>query len=271
MKSVLRPGRRAGLVPRLLGPGVVFVAIIGLWYIVSYLLLAPDQRFLLPPPHEVFLRGFVDPTVRTDLLAASWVTLKTALIGLVIAFIVGSLLAIVMAQTRWVEHALYPYVIFLQTVPILAIVPVIGFWFGYELGARVIVCVIISLFPLIINPLQGLRGVDRGLKDLFDLMGASRWVTLRKLLIPNALPHVFVGLQSAAGLSVVGAIVGDYYFGRGEIGLGLLLSRYSSRLQSAEMLAAVILACLLGLVTFWAFGALGRRIVGRWSEAWGAA
>jgi NitT/TauT family transport system permease protein len=90
------------------------------------------------------------------------------------------------------------------------------------------------------------------------------------LQIPNALPHIFVGLQSAAGLSVVGAIVGDYYFGRGEIGLGLLLSRYSSRLQSAAMLAAVLAACLIGLVAFWVFGALGRRVVGRWSPAWGA-
>lgn len=251
------------------GPLAVFVVIIGGWYATSYLVLAPDQRFLLPPPHEVVLAAVTQP-VRGELLSAALVTATTATIGLALAFALGSVLAIVMARSRWLERAFYPYVILLQTVPILAIVPVIGFWFGYDLGARVIVCVIIALFPLIINPLQGLRGVDTGLNDLFDLAGASRWVRLRKLQIPNALPHIFVGLQSAAGLSVVGAIVGDYYFGRGAIGLGLLLARYSSRLQSAAMLAAVLVACLIGLLAFWVFGALGRRVVGRWAPAWGA-
>jgi NitT/TauT family transport system permease protein len=265
-----RRRRARGWAIRVGGPAIVFAVIVGAWYVLSYLVLAPDQRFLLPPPHEVAAAGLGDPQVRGELLAASWVTIRTALLGLVVAFVIGSVSAVVMARARWVERALYPYVIFLQTVPILAIVPVIGFWFGYELGARVIVCVIVALFPLIINPLQGLRSVDPGLHDLFDLAGASRWVRLRMLQIPNALPHIFVGLQSAAGLSVVGAIVGDYYFGRGEIGLGLLLSRYSSRLQSAAMLAAVLAACLIGLVAFWVFGALGRRVVGRWSPAWGA-
>ena len=83
---------------------------------------------------------------------------------------------------------------------------------------------------------------------------------LRKLQIPSAMPQVFIGLQTAAGLSVVGAVVGDFFFGRGSIGLGLLLQRYSSRLQSAEMLATVLAACALGLIAFWLFGALGRRI-----------
>src|SRR5690606_11141683 len=113
-------------------------------------------------------------------------------------------------------------------------------------------------------------GADRGLHDLFTLTGARPLTRLLKLQIPSAMPDVFVGLQSAAGLAVVGATVGDYFFGRGQIGLGMLLARYSSRLQSAEMLATVLTACLLGVVAFWIFGALGRRIVGRWSPAWGA-
>lgn len=261
--------RTRGWVLRVAGPLAVFGVILGAWYVVSYVVLEPSQQFLLPPPQEVVAVALTAP-VRGELLSASWVTTWTAVVGLAIAFVIGSAVAIVMSRSRWVEHALYPYVIFLQTVPILAIVPVIGFWFGYDLGARVIVCVIIALFPLIINPLQGLRGADPGLGDLFTIAGASAWARLWKLQVPNALPHVFVGLQSAAGLSVVGAIVGDYYFGRGAIGLGLLLARYSSRLQSAAMLAAVLVACVMGLVAFWLFGALGRRVVGRWSPAWGA-
>lgn len=249
-------------------PVAVFVVIIGLWYWVTYRVLDPKRRFLLPAPHKVIQEGFFVPKVRGDILDALWQSGKVAMIGLAIAFVIGSVSAILMSQARWVERSLYPYAVFLQTVPILALVPVIGFWFGFELTSRVVVCVIIAMFPLIINPLQGLLDADRGLHDLMTLGGASRWTRLWKLQIPSAMPQVFVGLQSAAGLSVVGAVVGDFFFGRGAIGLGLLLSRYSSRLQSEEMLAVVLVACLLGVVVFWIFGALGRRVVGHWSDAW---
>lgn len=253
-----------------LPPVLVLMVVLAGWYLVSYEVLADDEKFLLPPPHEVLTDGFLDSEVRSDQLSALWVTAKAALIGLSISVVLGLCLAIAMAQARWIERSLYPYAIFLQTVPILAIVPVIGFWFGFEMFARVVVCVIISLFPLIINPLHGLVSADRGLHDLFTLGGASSWTRMVKLQFPSALPDVFVGLQTAAGLAVVGATVGDFFFGRGETGLGLLLSRYSSRLQSAEMLATVLVACFLGLAAFWIFGVLGRRIVGKWSPAWGA-
>ncbi len=262
--------RLATALGRVLPPLAVFALVIGAWYLVSYEILAEDRRFLLPPPHEVISEGFLDERVREDILLAGWETLKAALIGLAIAFVIGSALAVLMAQARWIERSLYPWVVFLQTIPILAIVPVIGFWFGYELTARVVVCVIISIFPLVINPLQGLLGTDRGLHDLLTLARAKPFTRLLKLQIPAALPQVFVGLQTAAGLSIVGAVVGDFFFGRGAIGLGLLLSRYSGRLQSAEMLATVFAAAVLGVAVFWVFGALGRRFVGAWSEAWGA-
>lgn len=251
-------------------PLLVFAVVLAIWYFVSYQVLADDEKFLLPPPHDVLIDGFLNAEVRSDMLDALWVTAKAALIGLTISVFIGLFLAVAMVQARWVERSLYPYAILLQTVPILAIVPVISFWFGQALFARVMVCVIISLFPLIINPLQGMLGADRGLHDLFTLGGAGSVTRLVKLQFPSALPDVFVGLQTAAGLAVVGATVGDFFFGRGEIGLGLLLSRYSSRLQSAEMFATVIVACLLGIAAFWIFGALGRRIVGKWSPAWGA-
>lgn len=252
-------------------PPIGFAAlVVAGWYVITYAVLDKSRRFLLPPPHEVVIKGFGDAKVRGDILDASWQSLKVALIGLAIAFLISSTLAVLMAQARWIERSLYPWAVFLQTIPVLAIVPVIGFWFGYELTARVVVCVIIAMFPLIINPLQGLLDADRGLHDLMTLAKASRLTRLVKLQIPSAMPQVFVGLQSAAGLSIVGSVIGDFYFGRGAIGLGLLLSRYSSRLASAEMLATVFAACLLGVVAFWVFGILGRRVCGRWSEAWGA-
>lgn len=251
-------------------PLAVAAVVIGLWYVVSYAILDPSEKFLLPPPHEVARDGLLEPTVRADILDATWVTARVAIIGLVVAVAIGFSMALAMAAAKWVERSLYPWAILLQTVPILAIVPVIGFWFGFDTFARVVVVVIIALFPLIINPLQGLLSADRGLHDLFTLSGVGSFTRMLKLQIPAALPDVFVGLQTAAGLAIVGATVGDYFFGRGQIGLGMLLSRYSSRLQSSEMLATVFVACLLGVIAFWIFGALGRRIVGSWSPAWGA-
>lgn len=254
----------------ILPPVLVFAAVIGAWYFVSIVVLDDTEKFLLPPPHEVLTDGFLDAKIRGDIIAALWVTAKVAIIGMAISITIGLTLAVTMSRAKWVERSLYPWVILLQTVPILAIVPVIGFWFGFDTFARVVVVVIISLFPLIINPLQGLQSPDAGLHDLFTLARANGATRLTKLQIPAAMPDVFVGLQSAAGLAVVGATVGDYFFGRGQIGLGMLLSRYSSRLQSAEMLATVFVACLLGVTAFLIFGALGRRMVGAWSPAWGA-
>lgn len=253
-----------------LPPSLVLAGVLGVWYLVSYHVLEVKRRFLLPPPHEVVEEGFLAEKARTDILDGLWVSTEVALMGLLIAFVLGSLLAVLMSQAKWIERSIYPYAVFLQTVPILALVPLLGFWFGFGTTPRVTVCVIISIFPLIINPLQGLLDADRGLHDLLSLSGASRWTRLVKLQIPSALPEFFTGLRSAAGLSVVGAVVGDFYFGRGETGLGLLISRYSSRLQSQEMLATVMVACALGLVVFWFFGALGRRLVGGWSDAWKA-
>ncbi|MGN0064998.1 MAG: ABC transporter permease [Nocardioides sp.] len=253
-----------------LPPLAVLLLVVGVWYVVSGSVLDETEAFLLPPPHELLSDALLVPEIRSDILAATWVTTKTALFGLGVSLVLGLAAAVAMSQARWVERSLYPWAVFLQTVPILAIVPLIGFWFGYEMFARVLVCVIISLFPLIINPLQGLLGADRGLHDLFTLSGVSSFGRLLRLQIPAALPDIFVGLQVAAGLSVVGATVGDLFFGRGAIGLGLLMQRYSSRLQSAELLATVLVTCLLGLAVFWFFGALGRRMVGSWSVAWGA-
>ncbi|MEV8267518.1 ABC transporter permease [Microbacterium sp. NPDC076911] len=247
---------------------IFFLLIMASWYLVSYVILEPGKQFLLPPPHQVIIDGFVAQEARQDIMLAAWESFKVAIVGLTIAFVLGMTQAILMSQAKWVENMLYPYAVFLQTIPTLAIIPVIGFWFGYEFNARVVVCVIIALFPLVINPLKGLLSADRGLHDLFTMKKASRMTRLLRLQLPAALPDIFTGLQTAAGLAVVGAVVGDYFFGRGAIGLGLLISRYSSRLAASEMLATVLAACALGVLMFWFFGMLGRRVVGKWSDAW---
>jgi NitT/TauT family transport system permease protein len=250
-------------------PFVVFLLMIGLWYGVSYLLLSPQRRFLVPPPHDVFQVSFLDTANLQELLSALWLSTKVAFIGLGIAIVVGMVSAVAMSQARWIERSLYPYAVMTETVPILALVPLFGFWFGFGLSSRVLVCVLFSLFPIIANTLFGLQSVTQEHQDLFKLHGANRFTRLWKLQFPAALPSIFTGLRISAGLCVIGSIVGDEFFKQGDPGIGILIDLYRARLQSEQMVGAIILASLLGIVVFWFFGFLGRRVVGSWHESAG--
>jgi NitT/TauT family transport system permease protein len=248
-------------------PTAVFVLFLGVWYLISYVVLSAKRRFLVPPPHKVVHIAFFTWRNLRPLLDALWLSTRVALTGLAIAIVVGMTLAVLMSQAKWVERSLFPYAVGLQTVPILALTPFIGYFYGFNLRSRVIVCVIIALFPVIANTLFGLQSVDRGHHDLFTLHGASRWTRLTKLQFPAALPSIFTGLRISAGLSVIGAIVGDFFFRQGSPGLGVLIDNYRSRLQSEQMFGAMILAMLLGLVVFWVFGFIGNKVVSSWHES----
>ena len=206
------PGTVRSLSERVLPPIFLGSGFIGIWYLISYGILEPRRRFLLRPPHEVLQVGFLDWDNFAPILRALWSSTKVAMIGLGIAICIGFVLATLMSQAKIVERAIFPFAVTLQAIPILAIVPLISFWFGTGQTSRVVVCVIISLFPIIMNTLFGLQSADRGLHDLFTLHHAGRMTRMRKLMFPSALPAVFAGLRISAGLSVIGAIVGDFFF-----------------------------------------------------------
>ncbi|MXP21312.1 ABC transporter permease subunit [Gordonia sp. HNM0687] len=247
------------------GPLIVLAIVIGLWYLVTYGVLDPARRFLMPAPHQVITDGLLGDSVQ-EMWQGLARTAGVALTGLAIAAIIGIAWAVVMSQSRMMENALFPYAVILQCIPILALVPLVGFWFGFGFSARVFVCVLIALFPLVSNTLFGLRSVDPQMRDLFALHRPSRLTVLRKLEFPAAMPAIFAGLRISAGLAVVGAIVGDFFFKQGNPGIGILIDNYRSRLQSEELFASIILASLLGVAVFWFFGWLGNRVVGRWYQ-----
>lgn len=264
-QSALRRWADKFLPPILLG-----LLIIGLWYFVSYVVLDEQRRFLLRPPHQVWLVGFANWANFSEILGGLWSSTKVAIIGLVLAITIGVTLATLMSQSHLIEQAIFPYAVTLQAIPILAIVPLIGFWLGFGISARVTVCIIIALFPIIVNTLFGLLSAPRGLHDLLTLQRVGRLTRLRKLMFPAALPAIFAGLRISAGLSVIGAIVGDFFFGRGDPGIGQLLQRYANRLMGEELLAAIIMSSLLGVVVFQLFGWIQEKAIGRWHEERGA-
>ncbi|MDE0160541.1 MAG: ABC transporter permease [Acidimicrobiaceae bacterium] len=258
--------RRREAAETILPPVVLGMGVIGFWYYISFVVIDESRRFLMRPVHDVIDVGFLDSDNFTEMLSGLWSSAKVALIGLVIAISIGFFLATMMSQAKIVERAVFPFAVTLQAIPILAIVPLIGFWWGYGQTSRVVVCIIISLFPIIMNTLFGLLSADRAMHDLFTLHHANRVTRLRKLMFPAALPAIFAGLRISAGLSVIGAIVGDFFFGRGEVGIGQLLRRYANNLNGEELLAAVIMSSALGIVVFWTFGWLQNVIIGKWHE-----
>lgn len=245
---------------------IVLALLIGFWYLEASHYAHRGLGFLVPYPHQVWSLGFADGQARSQLATALWNSVQVTFVGLAIAIVIGVAWAMLMGQARWAEQALFPYAVVLQCVPILALVPLIGALAGYGFESRVIVTVMIAVFPMVANTLFGLQSVDRGQRELFKLSGAGRLTMLAKLQIPAAMPSIFVGLRTSAGLAVIGAIVGDLFFQRGSGGLGVLIDVDQSRLLGPQMWAAILTASALGVVIFLLFGLLGRLAVGRWHD-----
>ncbi len=269
MSKTRAPARRRRIMlADVAGPILIFIAFLGFWYWLSYYGMAERRRFLVPPLHEVIHDGYLDWRNFSVMLKALWLTTQVALWGLGIAIVSGMTLAILMSQARWIERSVWPYAVALQSIPILALVPLLGILFNYSFNARVIVCIIIAIFPIINNTLFGIQSVEAGHHDLFTLHHTSRLTRLRKLQLPAASPAIFAGFRISAGLSVIGAIVGDFFFRKGDKGIGILLDQYAARTTTIPRLyAATILAGALGYLVFSGFGLLRKAVIGKWHEA----
>ena len=178
----------------------------------------------------------------------------------------GIALGLLFSQSKIIERSIYPYAIFLQTVPIVAIAPLVVMWFGNGLGGVVAVSFILSLFPIVTNATAGLTTVDTALVELFQIYNASRWQTLVKLRLPNSVPYLVAGAKISCGLSVIGAIVGEIFAGYGAegFGLGYLISMNTGKLNTAYAFAAVIASTLLSIAIFLKVIWVGRTILARW-------
>lgn len=213
---------------------------------------------LLPTPSAVARAAW---TYSGTLWPALALTAGAVGAGLAASTVAGILAAIALATSRWVERAFYPYAIFFQIVPIVAIAPLLVIWFGYGWRSVVAAAFTVSVFPVIANTLAGLRAVDPALRDLFRLYGAGRLARLVKLELPWALPNIFTGLRVAAGLAVIGAIVGEFVGGGG---IGVVVLEAMRQQRTDLVFAAILHASLLGLALFAAVDGLGRVALRRW-------
>jgi NitT/TauT family transport system permease protein len=260
-------GPMKGLSAMVLYPLLSLAGALALWSALSYGVLSPERRFLLPPPIDVLRNSLLEWTHLRPMLEALAVTAQVAAVGFVVAVVAGVGTGVLMSQAKWIERIIYPYAVVIQVIPILAIVPLIGLWFGYGMMSRTLVCVLIAAFPIITNTHFGIRSVDRGLHELFALSHASRWDRLVKLELRAALPTILTGVRTASGLVVVGAIIGDMFFAKGQPGIGTLLDVYRGRLQSDDLIAAIVLASMFGVAVFAVMGIVSRLAVGGWHES----
>ncbi len=246
---------------------VVVVALLAIagWWLLSASVYA-GKGYLLPGPQAV--AAAVAENAGT-LAAATLITLKEALLGYGLAIVCGIGLAAVLSQSRLLERSIYPYAVLLQTVPVVAIAPLIVLWFGYNELSVVVISFIMALFPIVNNTLLGLRSTPRTLVELFSLHNRSRVTAFWKLRLPSALPAIFAGLRISAGLSVIGAIVGEFIIGSGNAqgGLGVQIVFAQGRMYTALLFAEVIAATLLGFVFFLLVSGIGRRLLRHWHES----
>ena len=248
-------------------PLATFGAFIGVWYVVHYFILSENRKFIVPPPHAVIDNAFLNGIARSELAEGLVNTGRIALFGFLIASVLALLGSVLMAGNRMIERALFPYAVALQTVPILALVPLFSVWFGPTRTARIVTCVLVAIFPILTSFLFGLKSVDSGHQDLFTLNNVSRTTRFRKLLLPAALPSIFTGLRIGAGLCVIGALVADFFFSRGDLGLGRLLNNYAKRLEYEKLFGGVILASALGVAIYILIGWVANRSLRDWHES----
>ena len=243
----------------------VFAALLVLWQFVIWVFRVPP--YMLPSPWAVAKAMAVRfPLV----LSAFGITALEAVGGLAASTVVGIAIALIFAQSRWVRKMLYPWTLLLQTVPIVAIAPLILMWVGAGTPAVTVIAFIISLAPIIANTTQGLVSVDENLVHLFLIHKASPAQLLFKLSLPHAVPSLFVGIRIASGIAVIGAITGELYAGSSRVGhggLGYSILYASSQLQTDYLFALVAAATVLGFSFLFLVMFLEWYFLHRWHES----
>ncbi len=224
------------------------------------------------PPYILPAPSLVAQTLVKDwgtLYPALLVTLRITFSALILALIGGTLLAVLLVQSKWVELALYPYAVILQVTPIVAIAPLILVYVSSTQAAIMICAFLVAFFPILSNMVQGLKSVDHNLLNLYDLYGASRWQQLRLLKLPAALPYFMTGLKIGGGLSLIAAVVAEFAAGSAGAGSGLAfrLLEAQYRLNIPRLFAALVLLSATGVAIFALTSVVAWLSLRRWHES----
>jgi NitT/TauT family transport system permease protein len=249
----------------LISAALIFAALLLGWLAVIRLFHIPS--FLLPTPLQVAQSGAAR---YSSLLTSLWITASAAAGGLIASILMGIIVSLAFAQSQWIRRMFFPYTILLQTVPIVAIAPLILIWTGTGIASVMLITFIICLAPIIANTTQGLISVDRNMVDLFLMNNATRGQILFKLRLPHALPSLFTGIRISSGIAVIGAITGELFAGSTRVGvggIGYALQYANAQLETDYLFALVGAATLLGFLFFFTVMFVEWYFLHNWHES----
>ena len=249
----------AFLSKKVVAPVCAVVALLAVWQGACSLGLVPN--FMLPSPVQVVSALVADFPL---LLSHMWTTLSEAALGLVIGVAVGFVFAVLMDKFETFYLAFDPLLTVSQTVPTVAIAPLLVLWFGYGLAPKVILIVITTFFPITVSLISGFRSVDPDVIDLMRTMNASRWQIFWKVKMPAALDQFFSGLRISATYAIVGAVIAEWLGGFS--GLGVYMTRVRKSFAYDRMFAVIILISVLSLALMGLVDWL-QRIAMPWKRA----
>lgn len=257
--SGLDPTARSGRIKISWRPYVLPLSLlmaIVLWYAIAR--IGDYPAFILPTPGLVWSR-FLRTLADGSLLRHGWITLTEVLLGLLIGVSIAVALGYLLGKSRTLEQLLAPYIIASQSIPIVAIAPLLIIWLGPGLASKVFICALIVFFPVLINTIIGLRSVPEDLYDLMRTLQASRSQTLRALELPAALPVLLGGLRIGATLAVIGAVVGEFV--GADRGLGFLINVGDSQYDTALVFVGIGALVAMAMGLYGAVVLLERRLL----------
>lgn len=237
-------------------PVLTFIALVTVW---EGLIRAFDiPVYVLPAPGDIYLAIVNNPG---PLLWHSGVTLFEAVAGFLIGSMLGSILGTIFAYSKILARGFLPYIIAANTIPVVAIAPIIIIWFGHGLASKIAVTAFLSFFPLALNMMKGLQSYDRTIMDVFHISAATGWQRFFKMRLPSAIPYVFVGLKLNVTFSVIGAIVAEFV--QADKGLGFIIMTAYRTLAMPRLWAAMLMSALIGILFFLIVAWIERAFV-RW-------
>lgn len=249
---------RLDMTRKLLGPVVAILSMFLLWEASVRVFDVPF--YLLPPPSSIVRHMVANGAA---LAVHTLVTAGEALGGFIIGSGAGFIVGIAFAHSTTLQNSLYPFMVALKAVPIVALAPLLVLWFGTEYFGKVVMAALICFFPVIVSSTIGLRSVSRDWLNLFRLHRATRSMVFLRLRLPASMPHVLSGLRVASTLSVVGAVVGEFSGSKSGLGYIMMVSLY--QLETDALFAGIVLASVIGIILFYTVSAL-EKLVAPWPK-----
>jgi NitT/TauT family transport system permease protein len=241
-----------------ISPAILVILLAG-WWLTCHVFGAPS--YVVPAPEDVW-RALINGLARAPWDSGGYwfhagITVWEALLGFIIGSAAGAVLGFALSHWPLLGRSWYPYIVGFQSLPKVALAPLMVVWFGFGLEGKVFITAVITFFPVLVNAMAGYQSVEPDRIELARSCNASEWHLLTKIIFPSCMPFLFAGLSVASVLAILGAVVGEFVGAKS--GLGMLLMQYDQQMELAPLFAVILLLALIGFSMNHAIGLLERR------------